>query len=77
MSEGHQSKLLRTDPYKTKQKNGLLPCTGRQWKKRKREQETEKEVCWNRKQNQRHHAHQYTHNRTDVTRKEYTLYTSI
>jgi len=35
MSEGHQSKLLRTDPYKTKQKNGLLPCTGKQWKKQK------------------------------------------
>jgi len=34
--------------------------------KRKEEQETEKNVCWNRKLNQRHHAHQYTQNKTDV-----------
>ena len=65
-------------PYETKQKNGLLPCTGRQWGGgRKQEEETEKKICYYREQNQRRHAHQYTQNRTDVARKEYKLYTSI
>jgi len=44
MSEGHRSILLRTDPYKTKQKNRFLPCWKR-IKKMKQEQETEQKVC--------------------------------